>query len=1278
MTLLTLLPLSLGSVAFAAEGPVEAPKTVDYKRADTNFYAKGDVLKADPGATILPPTSFAQNGDTYTFTPKKKAPKTIYVEAPSDWIEPITPPDMPASLEIAPDAMQIREPQGDVQIALPNAPASFSPVTDGMTVPNGAVVKTGTNATAAILFGGVDSARLMPDSEAAVQQTVTATTRSTEVDLTAGGVFSKVGTQLGVASEYQVHTPFGTAIAPAGDFAAVIVSSRTDVWVARGTVELLQPDGKKYGIATADGTGPLKLIRFPAIANPVQSFEADAESLTSVLNFIPVADQKLAALHAKQARGTPLTANEDAYLQRITQVPALIKLALVEPPPPPPAPTPPPVPVAPIAAAPAPTEVITLPAAPTANPGDMEYAVPGHTGPLPGVVVHANGTILFQNTTSGLKEFQTEIADFAKANPTQSVVLISDPKVSHAKVQAVIDACKKAHVPQVAIAPPATTPPLPPPAPTPAVPAIPSVAATVAPPEPLIVIARADGSIKFQGATMKIAEFQEKIKAAIAAHPDQAVIIHSNPKMDYARFAAVLDACKAAPAKEIAVTPPAPQPPPAAPPAARPAAPPAPAAPAPAVAAIPGTPASTNPDVTTIPGKASTPLEPLTVLIHEDGSVGFEGKRGSLADFKTKLAATVQATPDRELVIKASSREVPYDHVKAVLDACADAHVAHVTINPATAEPLPVTAETPPAPPVPVNDKPVPAEIDLAADGTLTLDGSPVTEDDLKSKLADIKKTNPKNPLVMMKQSKVTKDQWKHYVDLCHSMGLKLLVKDAKPPAAAPLPVTAETPPNPALANPQLSIKPPQGVLTEGNVTYAGSKPLGMPAIVKDDGTIVFNRETMDLPTFKKKAAAYVKTHPDEILFISSGPKLPHDKFEAIMAAAKAAHPKKVETAPDLPTAEMAQPPEPPFSVPPAPSVAPVTFPASASEQVPVNNKPVPAEIGLAADGTLTLDGSSITEDDLKSKLADIKKTNPKNPLVMRKQRGVTKDQWMHYVDLCHSMGLKLLVKDVKTATPPPTAETPPTPRPSAAEGGSTEPPPLLTPHLSASPAPAAPPPSPSAQDSVPVEIELTPDGQISFLGEVISESDLKSRLDNVSQANADEPVLIVKDEKVTHDQWQKVVDICHAAKLKVKLKTVKSSDSGALKPRAHNAAAIAALPPPAAPSAAGAAPLAAPKILPVEIDLATKGRLTLEGTSVSVDELEARLSRFATANPKQPILIVRNNDVPDDSVDALVTLCRSVNPHFKVAVKTVNSFLPSSSSMDADGSSSSAQAPGP
>ncbi len=256
---LALLTALFCGASFGAEDiptPTAGAKSVQYKRADANFYAHGDVMKADPGAVILPPTAFAQNGDTYTYTPKKKAPKFIYAEIPNDWVEPITPPDMPASLNIAPDVMQIREPHGDVQVAMPNAPANFAPAADGQPLPNGAVVKTGANSTAAILFGGVDSARLMPNSEAAVQHAVASTSRAAEVDLTTGGVFSKVGTQVGVQGDYQVHTPRGAVLAQGGDFATLLTDDRIDVWVSQGTVDLLQPDGKKVGAATGDGTGP--------------------------------------------------------------------------------------------------------------------------------------------------------------------------------------------------------------------------------------------------------------------------------------------------------------------------------------------------------------------------------------------------------------------------------------------------------------------------------------------------------------------------------------------------------------------------------------------------------------------------------------------------------------------------------------------------------------------------------------------------------------------------------------------------------------------------------------------------------------------------------------------------------------------------------------------------------------------------------------------------------------------------------------------------------------
>jgi hypothetical protein len=88
--------------------PKPEPKEVEYHRSDMNFYWKGDVLKVDSTAVILPLAELTQKGDSYFLTPKKHAPKHIYVEVLNDWIEPITPPNPTAPLAIAPDAMQIR------------------------------------------------------------------------------------------------------------------------------------------------------------------------------------------------------------------------------------------------------------------------------------------------------------------------------------------------------------------------------------------------------------------------------------------------------------------------------------------------------------------------------------------------------------------------------------------------------------------------------------------------------------------------------------------------------------------------------------------------------------------------------------------------------------------------------------------------------------------------------------------------------------------------------------------------------------------------------------------------------------------------------------------------------------------------------------------------------------------------------------------------------------------------------------------------------------------
>ena len=303
----------------------------EYQRSDMNFYWKSDVLKVNSSAVILPASQLTKKGDFYFMTPQTKAPKEIYLQVTNDWIEPITPPDRPASLGVPSGEMQIREPQGDVQVALPSAPADFVPAHEGMTIPNGTVVKTGTNGTAAVLFGGVDSARLIPNSEAAVQQTVTPQIRTTEVDLTVGAVFSKVGQRVGEKEDYKVKTPFGVAAARGTDFVSVAMPARTDVWIASGTVQLNQPDGKVVGEVKSDGTGALKIIRFPVMTDPHQMMMASAETMTTAMNFIPMVNQKTKALRDKVANGIKLSSAEQDYLSRIKKVPCLIKLALMEP-----------------------------------------------------------------------------------------------------------------------------------------------------------------------------------------------------------------------------------------------------------------------------------------------------------------------------------------------------------------------------------------------------------------------------------------------------------------------------------------------------------------------------------------------------------------------------------------------------------------------------------------------------------------------------------------------------------------------------------------------------------------------------------------------------------------------------------------------------------------------------------------------------------------------------------------------------------------------------------
>jgi hypothetical protein len=319
----------------------EPEQQSEYKQADTNFYPKGDVFGVDPAAIVLQPGAATNIGGSYLITTRANPPQYVYLPETHDWIEPITPPSEPVSLNIASDAMQVREPQGGVQVALPSAPADFHDARSGMVIPNGSVLRTGDNASVAVLFGGVDSVRLAPNSQAAVQMSVAGGKRDVEVDVRGGMVFSKVGQRVGEKEAYSVHTPYGNASAHGTDYVTVVYPQRVDVWVASGTVELAAPDGTKQ-VTFSTGNEPLKIMRNPAAPDPKTALAESSESLTALLNFIPMANQKLKALAERTRSGAHLTATEKDYVGRVRKVASLIKLATINAPPAPvAAPTPP-------------------------------------------------------------------------------------------------------------------------------------------------------------------------------------------------------------------------------------------------------------------------------------------------------------------------------------------------------------------------------------------------------------------------------------------------------------------------------------------------------------------------------------------------------------------------------------------------------------------------------------------------------------------------------------------------------------------------------------------------------------------------------------------------------------------------------------------------------------------------------------------------------------------------------------------------------------------------
>jgi hypothetical protein len=407
----------------------------EYKQADSSYYLRGELFATDPAAQIIGPEAAMNIGSSYLIATRGQAPQFIYLQQTHDWIEPITPPSEPASLNIEPTAMQVREPQGSVQVALPSAPADFHEVERGMTLPNGSVLRTGDSGSVAVLFGGVDSVRLAPNTQAAVQMNLAAGMRDVEIDIRNGMVFSKVGQRPGEKQAYAVHTPFGIASAHGTDYVTVVYPQRVDVWVAQGVVAL-DSAGAPVQTTISNGQEPLKVMHFPVPKTAAAAMAESAESLTALLNFIPLANQKLQALAERTRSGAHLTPTEENYVSRIRKVVALIKLANVN---------------APIATPTPPPKPMVVHAAPVAKPPPRALPVePQPTAPevnpLANVVMAAKPSPAILKALAQIDKDSQKGA--ANAGATGTAVVAPKAKVYQSKPVVIV--LPPAHFPKTA------------------------------------------------------------------------------------------------------------------------------------------------------------------------------------------------------------------------------------------------------------------------------------------------------------------------------------------------------------------------------------------------------------------------------------------------------------------------------------------------------------------------------------------------------------------------------------------------------------------------------------------------------------------------------------------------------------------------------------------------------------------------------------------------------------------------------------------------------------
>jgi hypothetical protein len=211
------------------------------------------------------------------------------------WSEPVTGPNGIAPV-VGLNQMKLVELQGTATVHTPGG--GFANATEGMAIPSGSVVTTGDDSSVAVFMGGINSIRLLPDSEVAITHRLQGGVRYTMIDLHRGTAFSRIGRRDGETQHYEVRTPEGTTLAKGTETADAYFNGHHYAFIVKGTVGLYVANQFLKDIS-GDGGGAIGMASMPP-AND------EAQVLRGILLALQPFNLKTneVALHVGQGRAT--------------------------------------------------------------------------------------------------------------------------------------------------------------------------------------------------------------------------------------------------------------------------------------------------------------------------------------------------------------------------------------------------------------------------------------------------------------------------------------------------------------------------------------------------------------------------------------------------------------------------------------------------------------------------------------------------------------------------------------------------------------------------------------------------------------------------------------------------------------------------------------------------------------------------------------------------------------------------------------------------------------